>query len=324
MTVPGWYNRLSRFFREKFGERIIKIPLDVGLTCPNRDGTVSRDGCIFCHNPAFSPAAAKQEKASDPGDVQKHIRTFQWRSEHRGELPVGETEPPPDFIPRKNYLAYFQAYSNTYGSLPLLERLYREALQTPGIIGLSVATRPDCLEPAVLDLLTDLAQRHHIWLELGLQSAHERTLKLINRGHTFACFQDAVNACRGRGLYICAHLINGLPGEDAPAMLETAVRLAALPIQGIKFHQLQIMAGTSLEQLYRQGAVNPLPISAYLEIVCNQLEVLPTPIVVHRLMAETPCSDLLLAPHWNVQRSQFASLVEEELLHRGTWQGIKV
>ncbi len=323
MTVPGWYNRLSRFFKEKFGERVTKIPLDVGLTCPNRDGTVSREGCIFCHNPAFSPAAAKQDKASGPGDVLKHIRNFQWRSENRGELPPGETEPSPGFFPRNSYLAYFQAYSNTYGPLPLLERLYREALQTPGIIGLSVATRPDCLEPGVLDLLTDLAQRYHIWLELGLQSAHDRTLKLINRGHTFARFQEAVNACRGRGLYICVHLINGLPGEDTPAMLETAVRLATLPIHGVKFHQLQIIAGTSLEQLYRQGAVNPLSQTAYLDIICNQLEVLPAPIVVHRLMAETPRHDLLLAPDWHVQRAQFANMVEEELRRRGTWQGEK-
>ncbi len=321
VTVPGWYNRLSRFFKERFGERVTKIPLDAGLTCPNRDGTLSREGCIFCHNPAFSPAVAQREHENQLVDVQKQIGHFQWRSENRSELPPGKTGPTRDFIPRKRYLAYFQSYSNTYGPLPLLERLYNEALQTPGMVGLSVATRPDCLEPEVLDLLTALAQRYHIWLELGLQSAHDRTLKLINRGHTFACFQEAVNACRGRGLYICVHLINGLPGEDPPAMLETAVQLATLPIHGVKFHQLQIMAGTSLEQLYRQGAVNPLSQTAYLDIICNQLEVLPAPIVVHRLMAETPRRDLLLAPDWHVQRAQFAGMVEEELRRRGTWQG---
>ena len=321
MTVPGWYHRLSRFFKEKFGERVTKIPLDVGLNCPNRDGTLSQEGCIFCHNPAFSPAAANKEQASQAGDVQKHIRNYQWRSETRGAYPTGEKEPPPEFSPHNSYLAYFQAYSNTYGSLPLLERLYDEALQAPGVIGISVATRPDCLEPGVLDLLTVLAQQHHVWLELGLQSAHDRTLKLINRGHTFACFQEAVNACRGRGIYICVHLINGLPGEDSPAMLETAVRLATLPIHGVKFHQLQVMAGTSLEHFYRQEAVIPLSLTAYLEITCNQLELLPAHIVVHRLMAETPRRDLLLAPDWHVPRAQFARMVEEELRRRGTWQG---
>ena len=324
MTVPGWYNRLSRFFRDKFGERIIKIPLDVGLTCPNRDGTLSQEGCIFCHNPAFSPAAANEQHAGHTGDVRKHIRNFQWRSENKVELPVGENEPPPEFIPRKRYLAYFQAYSNTYGPLPLLERRYAEALQTPGIIGVSVATRPDCLDTGVLDLLTALTRHHHIWLELGLQSAHDRTLKLINRGHTFACFRNAIYACQGRGLNICVHLINGLPGEAPPAMQETALRLAELPIQGIKFHQLQVMAGTKLEQLYRQGTVTPLSQMAYLEIICNQLEVLPAPIVVHRLLAETPRQDLLLSPHWHIPRAQFAVMVEKELRRRGTWQGSKL
>ena len=321
MKEPGWYNRLNRFFKEKFGERVSKIPLDVGMTCPNRDGTLSQDGCIFCHNPAFSPAAAKREHGNNPGGVRNQIRNYQWCSEDHGKVLAGEEEPPPEFVPRNSYLAYFQSYSNTYGPLPLLEQLYNEALQTPGVIGLSVGTRPDCLSPGVVDLLTDLAQRHHIWLELGLQSAHDATLKKINRGHTFACFKDAVDACKGRGLYICVHLINGLPGESTAAMLETAMRLAPLSIHGIKFHQLQIMTGTILEQLYKQNAVTPLSQNAYLEIICNQLEILPSPIVVQRLLAETPRRDLLLAPDWYVPRPRFAHIVEEELRRRGTWQG---
>ncbi|MEW5921182.1 MAG: TIGR01212 family radical SAM protein [Bacillota bacterium] len=323
MRAPGWYYRLSSFFREKFGVRVTKIPLNAGLTCPNRDGALSEKGCIFCYNPAFSPAAAKRERGDENRShgIRQQIRRFQWQMEGRGQPAHGDKEPPPSFTPRNSYLAYFQAYSNTYGPHYLLDRLYNEALQAPGVIGLSVATRPDCLSADVLDLLTSLAGRHHIWLELGLQSAHDRTLKLINRGHNFACFQEAVQACQGRNLYLCVHLINGLPGEDPPAMLETVKRVSALPVHGVKFHQLQILAGTSLEPLYRQGAVSPLSLEEYLRITCDQLELLRDTIVVHRLLAETPQRDLLLAPDWHVPRARFAGMVEVELRRRGTHQG---
>lgn len=338
MTAPGWYYRLGSFFKERFGERVIKIPLDVGLTCPNRDGTLSEKGCIFCFNPAFSPAAAERETEGETGwetgwetekesgnDIRRQIRFFQWKMETRVRHDAAgantSLEPPLSFVPRHKYLAYFQAYSNTYGSLSLLERLYSEALQAPGIIGLSIATRPDCLGADVLDLLTGLARRSHIWLELGLQSAHDRTLQLINRGHTYACFAQAAEACQGRNLYLCVHLINGLPGEDPSQMLATAKQIATLPVHGVKFHQLQVLAGTPLESLYRQGEVSPLSQAQYLQIVCNQLEVLPVGMAVHRLLAETPRRNLLLAPHWQVTRARFAAMVEDELRRRGTWQG---
>lgn len=327
MRAPGWYYRLSSFFREKFGVRVTKIPLHAGLTCPNRDGTVSRQGCIFCYNPAFSPAASERERGEEspsPAAIGQQIRRFQWQAERRqypGEPAATGIEAPPSFAPRNSYLAYFQAYSNTYGPLPLLERLYHEALQAPGVIGLSVATRPDCLGPQVIDLLASLARRHHIWLELGLQSAHDHTLKLINRGHDFACFKEAVLACRERNLYICVHLINGLPGEDLSDMRQTAARVSALPVHGVKFHQLQILQGTSLEHLYHRGDVSPLSLKQYLQLTCDQLELLRPDIVVHRLLAETPRRELLLAPAWHVSRANFAGMVEEELRRRGTCQG---
>jgi len=325
VMAPGWYYRLSSFFKERFGERVIKIPLDGGLTCPNRDGTLSEKGCIFCFNPAFSPAAAARETEKETGNnIRRQIRFFQWKMEtgDRPGVAAAREEPPLSFVPRNKYLAYFQAYSNTYGNISLLERLYTEALQTPGVVGLSIATRPDCLGEGVLDLLTALARRSHIWLELGLQSAHDRTLQLINRGHTYACFVQAVQACQGRNLYLCVHLINGLPpGEDSIQMLATAKQIAALPIHGVKFHQLQVLAGTGMESLYRQGAVSPLSLAQYLQIVCKQLEVLPATMVVHRLLAETPRRDLLLAPDWQVTRARFAAMVEDELRRRGTCQG---
>lgn len=325
MSVPGWYHRLSLFFKNKFGERVTKIPLDLGLTCPNRDGTLSKEGCIYCYNPAFSPAAAMGEQRTHPRAVKQQIRKFQWLVESkRGSMTSDHTEPPLHFVPAKKYIAYFQTYSNTYGPLELLEKLYNEALQAPGVVGLSVATRPDCMRAEALELLTSLARDNHIWLELGLQSVHDRTLKLINRGHTFGCFQEVAYTCRDRNLKLCVHLINGLPGEDAGDMLETAKLVAALPVHGIKFHQLQVIKGTRLEQLYRDAAFSPLTLAQYLEIICNQLEVLPPHFVVHRLLAETMNRELLLAPDWHVPRAQFANMVEGELRRRGTYQGSRI
>ncbi len=327
LRSPGWYNRLSSFFKEKFGVRVTKIPLHAGLTCPNRDGTLSREGCIFCYNPAFSPSVAGREDGaakSLPASIWQQIRRFQWQAEkgkNPGDSAAKEIEPPSSFVPSNSYLAYFQSYSNTYGPLSLLEQLYEEALKAPGVIGLSVATRPDCLSAEVIKLLGSLAQRHHIWLELGLQSAHDRTLRLINRGHDFACFEEAVLACQEYDLYLCVHLINGLPGEDPAAMEQTAARISRLPVHGVKFHQLQILKGTGLEALYHEGGVVPLTLKQYLKTVCDQLELLRGEITIHRLLAETPCRELLIAPDWQLSRARFASMVEAELRRRGTCQG---
>ncbi|MGI6328757.1 MAG: hypothetical protein ACOX1I_07375 [Dethiobacteria bacterium] len=281
MPSPGWYYRLSRFFKETFGEKVYKIPLDAGFSCPNRDGTISTGGCIFCYNPSFSPAALAGEREGRLPSVREQIRSFQLRAEKKGNkfearqkaheefqkhegykahemqaaktaesscparydkvtpwegsCPVsrstessrkaaqrdpettgnscsrrqsGAPAAPADaknFQPRRKYLAYFQAYSNTYAPLPHLQKLYEEALSAPGIVGLSIATRPDCLGPGVLELLQSYAQKYHIWLELGLQSSSDRTLRLINRGHTYRDFEQAVLEEPGPGNLISVH-----------------------------------------------------------------------------------------------------------------------
>ncbi|RJX29577.1 MAG: TIGR01212 family radical SAM protein [Dethiobacter sp.] len=322
LPPPGWYYRLSTFFKEKFKEKVSKIPLDAGFSCPNRDGTISTGGCIYCCNPSFSPGALAREKTGTKPAIREQILRFQSRLE-KGREDTGPEIIPEGFIPRRKYLAYFQAYSNTYASVSRLKELYEEALQTPGIIGLSIATRPDCLGPGVLELLAGYARDFHIWLELGLQSAHDRTLELINRGHNYRQFQEAVLKSQSTGIYLCAHIINGLPGEGREEMLETIHRINSLPLDGIKFHQLQIFSHTPLEWLYRQEEFKVLAMGEYLEILCDQLEILRPDVVVHRLLSEATSSDFLLAPDWHVPRALFSQLVEKELKVRRSYQGQK-
>lgn len=219
------------------------------------------------------------------------------------------------------YLAYFQSYTNTYGDFEEIKKLYEEALATPGILGLSIATRPDCLSPEVLDLLTVYARDYHIWLELGLQSSHDRTLRFINRGHDYACFRDTVLRCRGRGIYVSAHIIDGLPGESVADMLETVNRINELPIQGLKFHQLQVLKGTPLFALYQEGSVKILELEEYLEILYRQLDILREDITVHRLLGDVTDQDLVVAPKWRIHPGNFAQRVERALRERSTWQG---
>jgi radical SAM protein (TIGR01212 family) len=322
MPPAGWYYRLSSFFREKFGEKIYKIPLDAGFSCPNRDGTISTGGCIFCYNPSFSPTSVARETMEKAEPLSEQILRFQWRAEKgRKELKKQVSLFPDSFLPRKKYLAYFQAYTNTYGEVGALKKIYEEALSFRGIIGLSIATRPDCLNSEILDLLESYTNDYHVWLEIGLQSSHNRTLERINRGHTFEQFAEAVKSIHGRGIYTCAHIINGLPGETGEDMLTTARRLSALPVQGIKFHQLQIMDKTPLAQLYRRGEVEVLTEGDYLSIICDQLELLRQDITVHRLLSEVTDPALLLAPEWQDSRAVFSRRVEEELESRGTFQG---
>ena len=312
---PGWYYKLKDFFLEKFGGRVYKIPLHAGFTCPNRDGTISRGGCIYCYNPSFSPSALRREREGREEGVREQLLSAMERMKRRRRGAAGGEEP--------GFLAYFQSYTNTYGDFACLEKLYREALETPGILGLSIATRPDCLEDEVLDLLEAYAREYHIWLELGLQSSHDRTLKLINRGHDFEGFRESVLRCRDRGIFVCAHIIDGLPGESLEDMLVTIERINELPLQGIKFHQLQVMKGTPLFRMYEAGEVRILEVAEYLEILCCQLEALRQDVVVHRLMSDVTDRELLAAPRWQVHPGSFSLMVEGELKGRGSYQGSK-
>lgn len=298
---PGWFYRLSQFFREKFGFKVIKIPVDAGLSCPNRDGTLSTRGCTFCYNPSFNPlfgsvlSLQEQINKALPGILKKKAKG----------------------------LAYFQTYCNTYGDLEVLQKLYLEALSLPGIIGLSISTRPDCLEDDILDFLEQLAEKYHIWLEIGLQTAHNKTLQRINRCHTVEQFSAAVARCRHRGFFICAHLIIGLPGETEKNMEETINFVNSMELDGIKLHHLQVIKGTAMEEEYYKGLVKTYSQEEYLQLLCHLMELTSPRLVLHRLVGEVREKNLLVAPRWSWSKGTFYQMLEKELINRGTYQGAR-
>lgn len=299
---PGWYYRLSSFWREQFGGPVYKIPLDAGFTCPNLDGAIGTGGCIYCYNPAFCVASGGRKVSSVLEQIKKG-KSDKAKSTAR-------------------YIAYFQAYTGTYAPAAKLKSLYDEALADPEVVGLSISTRPDCVPDAVLGLLQEYASRTHVWVEYGLQSAHNATLDRINRGHTFEQFQEAVARTKGRGIYVCAHVILGLPGESRPMMQETMDRINQCAVDGVKFHHLQVIEGTILAEQYRSGKVPLFKTAAdYIPMLCDCLEKLDFRIIVHRLAALVRSKELLLAPCWSESPTQIAAAVENELKSRGTWQG---
>lgn len=297
---PGWYFRLSSFFRSKFGRPIYKIPLDAGFSCPNRDGTIGSRGCTYCYNPSFAPFSG--DKIITP--VREQIT--------RGKKKKS----------RGLYLAYFQAYTNTYAPVEQLKILYDEALADQEVIGLSIATRPDCISEEIIELLENYARRCHLWVEYGLQSAHDQTLARINRGHNAGAFADAVKLTRNRGIYICAHIILGLPGETTAMMLETIDFLSRLQVDGVKFHHLQVIKHTTLAEEYERGLVSIYEKAEnYIPVLCDCLERLSPEIVIHRLASQVTSKEFLIAPHWPESAVQIAAAVEQELKKRGTHQG---
>jgi len=297
---PGWFYRLSSFFRRKFGEPVYKIPIDAGFSCPNRDGTIGLDGCSYCYNPSFAPFSRSDTAVSISEQIIRGMK------KNKQAL----------------YLAYFQSYTNTYGPLDHLKALYDEALSNSEVIGLSIATRPDCISEGILEMLENYADRCHLWIEYGLQSAHDNTLNRINRGHDSASFAEAVNLTRNRGIYTCAHIILGLPGETPSMMYKTIDFLNRLGVDGVKFHHLQVIRHTTLAGQYMQGEVCVYEKAEdYIPILCNCLEKLSPGIVIHRLASQATSEALLIAPHWPESAGEIASLVEHELKIRGTHQG---
>jgi hypothetical protein len=220
----------------------------------------------------------------------------------------------------RGFLVYFQAFTNTYAPVERLRRIYEEALQFPGVVGISIGTRPDCLGDEVLDLLEEMANRCMVWVELGLQSAHEVTLRKINRGHDFLCFENAVKESARRGLLVCVHLIVGLPGEGPEEIRQTAHRIAPLPLHGIKIHSLYVARGTALEEMFLRGDYLPWTREAYAESVCDILERVPAQWVVQRLTGDPPREELV-APSWTLEKGRTLEAIQQRLEARDTWQG---
>jgi len=291
----------GRFLRQRFGFRVQKLVVDAGFTCPNRDGRLGRGGCTYCDNGAFSPATARRDRS-----VAEQVRSEASLARER----YGARE----------FIAYFQAFTNTYAPVERLERLYREALSVEGVVGLSIGTRPDCVPDAVLDLLERLARETHVWVEYGLQSAHDETLRRVHRGHAVADFDDAVRRTQGRGLFVCAHLILGLPGETPAMMRATADHVAAFGIDGVKTHHLHVVRGTNLEQEWRSGKVETLSLEAYASLAADTLERLPPWCVLQRFCGDVQ-GEALLAPLWGVGKLRVLEAIEGELERRGARQG---
>lgn len=290
--------------RAKHGGRIQKVSVDAGFTCPNRDGSKGIGGCTFCNNDGFTPSYLRDDR-----NIRHQIDTGL------------------DFFSRRypntrHFVAYFQAYSNTYASVDQLRKVYEAALAHPKIDGLVIGTRPDCVPDDVLDYLAELAQDRLIELELGIESCDDATLARVNRGHNFADAEDAIRRAAARGLQVAAHLMFDLPGESRESMLAGAAKLSALPLKSLKLHQLQIIKHTVLANQWRRDPTS-LPImspQAYFERVVDFLERLSPDIAIQRIGSEVPPS-LKLAPNWNLRLHELLPQVEALLLARNTWQG---
>lgn len=294
------YYSLSKHLRDHFGEKVKKIPLDAGLTCPNRDGTKGFGGCIYCDSKGSGTGLASQM------NLREQIEFFLNKFKTKGY---------------RKFIAYFQSYTNTYGEPERLRTLYESIFDYPEIVGLAIGTRPDCVNEEILATLETLKKRgYYLWVELGLQSIHNETLLKINRGHTFEDFLTTFENLKRRGFPVCVHVIFGLPGEDREMMLETIRVLSHLKPQGIKFHALYILANTPLAELYRRGEVSPLELEEYSALVGEALSMLPPETVIHRLTSDPP-REGLLAPQWLLEKNKVIKSIETYLISRGLFQG---
>jgi radical SAM protein (TIGR01212 family) len=297
-------NSYGSYLRRRFGCRVSKVNVDGGFTCPNRDGTRSTGGCIFCNNSSFSPRGTQSV-------IPLEIQIAEGMAYHRQRLKS------------EKFIIYFQKYTNTYAPLSRLRDLYSRALAHPDVLGISIGTRPDSLDDETLDLLTDLARNHYVCLELGLQSMDDAVLEWMNRGHVFADYLKAVERIAGHGIEICTHLIYGFPGETREGFLETAELLARLPVNSLKIHQLHVVKGTRLAELYFKGEFNPLTHDEYVAAACDFLERLSPNIAIQRLYGSAPLS-IRVAPTWNLKNNQMWYSVIHELKRRDTWQGYRL
>lgn len=309
MTKPEFWNNNKRYYDFKsflintFGCKVYKLQIDAGFTCPNRDGTISTGGCIYC-NSQFSNL---RQTGPLPTIKDQICRGKKLYARMRGA---------------KKFIAYFQTATNTYAPREKLKILYDEALLQEDIIGIAVGTRPDCVPDDVIDLFESYARDYHVWIEYGLQSIHDRTLDFINRGHHAETFIDAVERTAGRNINICVHMIVGLPGETRYDALDTARSIASLPVNGIKIHLLLALEGTVLGDLYKAEKIRMIQKDEYIATVCDILEILPPHMVIQRLTADG-YRDKYLAPDWGRNKMDVLNSIDKELERRNSWQGLR-
>lgn len=295
------YHTWSRHLKDEFGFKVFKVALDAGFDCPNRDGTVAFGGCTFCSVAGSGDFAGDRAKSIDVQFAEIRDKMHQkWRE--------------------GKYIAYFQAYTNTHAPLPVLKEKFEAALAQPGVVGLSIGTRPDCLPDDVVDYLAELNERTYLWVELGLQTVHEKTAKLVNRAHDYGTYVEGVGKLRRHGIRVCSHIINGLPLEDREMMMETAREVAKLDVQGIKIHLLHLLKGTPMVKQYEKGMLEFLTMDEYINLVVDQLEILPPEMIVHRITGDGPL-DLMIGPMWSASKWDVLNGIDKELKRRDSYQG---
>lgn len=297
------YNDYGTWIRNQFPFRVQKLSVDAGFSCPNRDGSKGRGGCVFCDNRTFNPSYCRS------GDGL------------RQQIEAGK-----EFFARKyskmKYLAYFQAFTSTYAPLDHLKRLYEEALSVDGVVGLVIGTRPDCVSPALLDYLATLARQTFLVVEYGIESANDATLRLINRGHDFECSRRAIEETAEHGIRTGGHIIVGLPGEDAEESLRQADIISALPLTMLKIHQMQVVKGTALERMFAEKPFHVYTVEEYVRLIAEYVQRLRWSLVLERFVSQSP-KEMLIAPQWGLKNHEFADLLDKHMRAIGARQGAK-
>ena len=292
--MSQYYNDFGSWIRKQFPDfRVQKISIDAGFSCPNRDGRISSGGCIYCDNRTFNPSYCDRKKSIT--EQLEEGKAFFVRK-----------------YPDMKYLAYFQAYTNTYDKVERLKKVYEEALMVENVVGIVIGTRPDCMSEELLDYLEELNRHTFVLVEYGIESANDETLRRINRGHNFACCRDAVERTHARGILTGGHIIIGLPGEDADESLRQAPIISSLPLDILKIHQLQVIKGTKLAQEYTAHPFHVYTVEEYIDVIVRYIGLLRKDLVLERFVSQSP-KDLLVAPKWGLKNYEFANLLNNKL-----------
>ena len=297
------YHTWNYYLRNTFGEKIFKVSINAGFTCPNIDGKVAYGGCTYCSKEGSGDFAGnpKDDLIKQFNDI-KEMMLRKW--------------------PNAKYIGYFQAYTNTYAPLEVLKEKYETILAQDDVVGLSISTRPDCLEDDVLEYLAELNERTNLWVELGLQTIHDSTSKIINRGHDYKTFLEGVEKLKSKNIKTVVHIINGLPGEDYNMMMETAKAVADLNVHGIKIHLLHVIKNTPMARMSEKNMMSLMTQDDYVNLVCDQLEILPPEMVIHRLTGDGKKEDLV-GPLWSLKKWEVLNAIDDTMKARDSYQGIK-
>lgn len=296
----SYFRSFGQWLRQQFPFKVQKLSVDAGFTCPNRDGSLSRQGCIYCNNESFSPAYCDRHK-SVTQQIEEGKRFFARK------------------YPDMKYLAYFQSFTGTYAPLSQLKKIYGEALAVDDVVGIVIGTRPDCVSDELLDYLAELSRQTFVMVEYGIETCNDETLKLINRGHDFACSRDAVWRTHNRGILTGGHIILGLPGEGPEESLRQAPIISELPLDILKIHQMQIIKGTPLAELYRRRPFHIYSVEEYLDLIVDYISLLRDDLVLERFVSQSP-PQLLIAPKWGLKNYEFTELLNKRLQERRTKQ----